>query len=105
MSGSGFDRRAGQRFRLGRDLPGEMVEPDDEVDGRDRRDAVQLALRHARGGAEQEVVFGCEPATLQEGMGLSAEVAAAVEPAARLVREVIARERRDAGAKRRSTGG
>jgi hydrogenase maturation protease len=35
-------------------------------------------------------VLGCQPATLEEGMGLSAPVAAAVEPAADLCRQLVA---------------
>lgn len=43
------------------------------------------------GNAPPVEIVGCEPQTLDEGIGLSAAVAAAVEPAAELVRKLIAR--------------
>ncbi len=60
--------------------------------------AVFAAVRALGGELPAVRIVGCEPAILGEGMGLSAEVAAAVDPAARLVREVIAREGREAAA-------
>ena len=38
------------------------------------------------------MVVGCQPGSLEEGIGLTDEVRAAVEPAATLVGEVVARE-------------
>ncbi|MFE7133044.1 hydrogenase maturation protease [Streptomyces sp. NPDC057638] len=52
-----------------------------------------LATLSAGTGAsapERILVVGCEPASLAEGIGLSEPVAAAVDPAAALVREVLA---------------
>jgi hydrogenase maturation protease len=48
----------------------------------------QLARLGAR--LDRLLVVGCEPATLEEGIGLSAPVAAAVGPAIDLLREVLA---------------
>ncbi|WP_281292824.1 hydrogenase maturation protease [Streptomyces qinzhouensis] len=42
---------------------------------------------------DRVLVVGCEPASLEEGIGLSAPVAAAVDEAARLVLRVLAEER------------
>lgn len=50
---------------------------------------------------ERVLVVGCEPASLEEGMGLSPPVADAVEDAVRLVRQVIEEEAsKGAGAQR-----
>jgi len=43
------------------------------------------------------VVVGCEPASLEEGMGLSEPVARAVEPATVLVRELVSAQLASAG--------
>jgi hydrogenase maturation protease len=49
-----------------------------------------LALVGTLGGTLGRVlVVGCEPADVSERMGLSARVAAAVDPAARMVRELL----------------
>ena len=48
-------------------------------------------VRTLGGGAPPVEIVGCEPQTLDEGIGLSAAVAAAVEPAAGLVRKLVAR--------------
>jgi hydrogenase maturation protease len=48
-----------------------------------------LAMARAMGGGPRRaLVVGCEPAELEERMGLSAAVAAAVEPAVRRVRRL-----------------
>lgn len=44
------------------------------------------------GSVDRILVVGCQPATLEDGIGLSAEVAAAVEPAATMVCDVVRRE-------------
>jgi hydrogenase maturation protease len=50
-----------------------------------------LATVRALGGTiGKTIVVGCEPATLEEGMGLSAPVERAVEEAADLVRRILA---------------
>jgi hydrogenase maturation protease len=41
------------------------------------------------GSVDRVVVVGCEPATLDEGIGLSPAVAAAVEPAVELCRGLL----------------
>jgi len=52
------------------------------------------------GGAAPPIeIVGCEPQTVDEGIGLSPPVAAAVEPAAGLVRKLIARARSASGRK------
>jgi hydrogenase maturation protease len=51
-----------------------------------------FAFARSLGGAAPPVeLVGCEPHCVDEGIGLSAPVAAAVEPAAALVRKLIAR--------------
>lgn len=53
------------------------------VDGHSLDPAAVLAtLRRLGGSVNRVVVVGCQPATVEEGMGLSPAVAAAVEPAA-----------------------
>jgi hydrogenase maturation protease len=44
------------------------------------------------GVVDRILVVGCRPAVLEEGIGLSDPVRAAVEPTAALVREVVDRE-------------
>jgi len=44
------------------------------------------------------LIVGCEPASVEEGMGLSPPVAGAIDEAVRLVREVIHRELTEASA-------
>jgi hydrogenase maturation protease len=52
-----------------------------------------LALIPVLGGhVDRILVVGCRPASLEDGIGLSPEVSAAVEPAAALVRDVVVRE-------------
>ena len=55
--------------------------------------AAVLAMARAMGGTLPPVrIVGCEPLEIAERIGLSAPVAAAVAPAARLVRELVERE-------------
>jgi hydrogenase maturation protease len=55
-------------------------------------DAVLRLLALLGGGPERVLLVGCVPARVEEGLGLSPPVVAAVEPAARLVRAVLAGE-------------
>ncbi|ADP80735.1 hydrogenase maturation protease [Pseudofrankia inefficax] len=55
-------------------------------------DAVLRLLALLGGGPERVLLVGCVPARVEEGLGLSPAVVAAVEPAARLVRAVLAGE-------------
>jgi hydrogenase maturation protease len=53
--------------------------------------AIVLGLLRSLGGAMPKVlIVGCEPLSVEEGIGLSEPVAAAVEPAACTVRRVLA---------------
>jgi hydrogenase maturation protease len=55
-------------------------------------DAV-FAMLNALGGTRARVlIVGCEPQSVEEEMGLSAPVAAAVDEAVRVVHELVARE-------------
>lgn len=64
-----------------------------EIDGHDLHPAAVLRLLHRLGGPVPRVlVVGCEPASVDEGMGLSPVVAAAVEPAARAIEDLVRRE-------------
>jgi hydrogenase maturation protease len=55
-------------------------------------DAVFASLRALGGAPGRVLVVGCEPASVEEGMGLSAEVSAAVDAGVKLVLELLARE-------------
>jgi hydrogenase maturation protease len=72
-----------------------VLEPDEAEIEPDAPDAHSINLRSvlatARamgGGPSRVLVVGCEPAAVEEGIGLSAEVTAAVEPAMRRVRQL-----------------
>lgn len=52
-------------------------------------EAVLRMVRVLGGGPRRVVVVGCEPAWVDEGMGLSEPVSACVEPAVSAVREVL----------------
>ena len=54
--------------------------------------AVLAALKTLGGTAGRVLIVGCEPASVEEGMGLSVPVADAVSGAVRFVREIIERE-------------
>jgi hydrogenase maturation protease len=55
--------------------------------------AVFASARAMGGVLPRIVVVGCEPKEIGEGMGLTAPVLAAVDPAVTLVRELVQRER------------
>ncbi|CUU57987.1 hydrogenase maturation protease [Parafrankia irregularis] len=54
-----------------------------------RPDAVLDLVATLGGHLDRALLVGCEPAIVHPQIGLSAQVAAAVEPAARLVRSVV----------------
>jgi hydrogenase maturation protease len=55
-------------------------------------EAVFGALRALGGAPGRVLIVGCEPGSIEERMGLSDPVEAAVGPAVELVRELVARE-------------
>ena len=55
-------------------------------------DAVFATLRAIGGDPGRVLIVGCEPATVEEGIGLSQPVQTAVDEAVKLVRELIAKE-------------
>lgn len=60
------------------------------IDGHGMHPEAVLGLLATLGGeVDRVLVVGCEPAEVEERMGLSAPVAAAVGPAAALVRELV----------------
>ena len=75
-----------------------VFEPDIEsldaapvIEAHSMNPAVVLGLLRTLGGTMPHVVIvGCEPESVEEGIGLSAPVAAAVEPAAETVRRIVA---------------
>ncbi|WP_214370319.1 hydrogenase maturation protease [Pseudonocardia sp. H11422] len=88
----------GTVYRLEHDLdaPRDDTEPGAALDGHGMDPATVLALLAelavANGVARpvhRVLVVGCEPAVLDEGMGLSEPVAAAVEPALHAVDELV----------------
>lgn len=58
-------------------------------------DAVLELVTMLGGDAGRVLLVGCEPANVADGIGLSPSVAAAVEPAARAVNELVRDELRD----------
>jgi hydrogenase maturation protease len=90
------------------DAPGTIyvIEPDVEsietdsglaeagiVDAHGMDPASVLALLHSLGGrVDRLLVVGCEPADVDEGMGLSDAVAGAVDEACRVVRRLVEHE-------------
>jgi hydrogenase maturation protease len=69
--------------------PGDDVAP--TMDAHSMNPAVVLGmLASLDGHVDRVVIVGCQPATVEEGIGLSEPVAAAVEPAARAVEDVLA---------------
>ena len=60
------------------------------VDGHAMSPESTLALVHALGGIPTRIlIVGCEPASVEEGVGLSQPVAAAVDEAIGVVRELL----------------
>lgn len=55
-------------------------------------EAVLATLRALGGSVPRVHIVGCQPADVAEGIGLSDQVSAALEPAAELVRELAAAE-------------
>jgi hydrogenase maturation protease len=79
---------AGTIYVLEPELGG--LEPRPLVDGHGLDPATVLGMVKLLGGAiGRTVVVGCEPARLEEGIGLSAPVAHAVDEAVRLVRRLV----------------
>lgn len=73
------------------------IEPDleggapPEVDGHALTPSTVMAWVQRLGGSPSRIiVVGCEPACVDEGIGLSPAVASAIEPAIGLVRELLA---------------
>lgn len=68
------------------------------VDAHGMDPASVLALLRSIGGhVDRLLVVGCEPADIDEGMGLSGAVADAVEEACRVVRKLVDQELSDPG--------
>ena len=78
------------------------IEPDvDEVGSDVQGDAhgmdlpsVFARVRAMGGGLPRVLLVGCEPADIEDGMGLSALVEAALDPALALVQDIVKRELR-----------
>ena len=51
-----------------------------------------LSSGRSAGSVDRLLVVGCEPADIEDGMGLSEPVAGAVEEACRVVRDLIDKE-------------
>ena len=65
--------------------------------------AVLALLRSIGGGVDRLLVVGCEPAEVEEGMGLSDAVAGAVDEACRIVRDLVDRQLSDLPLQRKET--
>ena len=73
------------------DLPAEPSPGGSILDAHGMEPVAVLGLLSTLGGSVGRVlVVGCEPATVEEGIGLSEPVARAVDEAARVVRELVA---------------
>jgi hydrogenase maturation protease len=68
-------------------LPEVMLDPHDLTPG-----GVMSLVPTLGGAVDRILVVGCQPEVLDDGIGLSPAVQAAVQPAADLVREVVRRE-------------
>jgi len=68
-------------------LPEVMLDPHDLTPG-----GVMSKVPTLGGAVDRILVVGCQPEVLDDGIGLSPAVQAAVQPAADLVREVVRRE-------------
>jgi hydrogenase maturation protease len=68
-------------------LPEVMLDPHDLTPG-----GVMSLVPTLGGAVDRILVVGCQPAVLDDGIGLSPAVQAAVQPAADLVRDVVRRE-------------
>jgi len=68
-------------------LPEVMLDPHDLTPG-----GVMSLVPTLGGVVDRILVVGCQPEVLDDGIGLSPDVQAAVQPAADLVREVVRRE-------------
>lgn len=78
--------------------PGPVAPDAVPVDAHGMHPAAVLALIGRLGGSPGRVlVVGCEPASLDEGVGLSAPVAASVDEAVRQTRDLIRKAAADAG--------
>ena len=64
--------------------------------------AVLLLLRRLGGKAGRVLVVGCRPASVEEGMGLSEPVAAAVDEAVRLVTDLACAQGDESGMRERT---
>ncbi len=90
--------RAGSLYVIEPDLPArrredDTVLPEVMLDPHDLAPAGAMSLVPTLGGqVDRIVVVGCQPETLEDGIGLSDAVAAVVEAAADLVLDVAARE-------------
>jgi hydrogenase maturation protease len=90
--------QAGSLYVIEPDLPArrredDTVLPEVMLDPHDLAPAGAMSLVPTLGGqVDRIVVVGCQPETLEDGIGLSDAVAAVVEAAADLVLDVAARE-------------
>ena len=72
------------------------IEPEDDgtamdIDGHSVTPAMVLAwVRRSGGGCSRVLLVGCEPASIDEWMGLSEAVAAAIDPAVQMVHQLAA---------------
>jgi hydrogenase maturation protease len=70
-----------------------VADPDGDAPGLDAHSmsptVVLAQLARLGGSVARVLIVGCQPASLDEGIGLSAAVAAAVDPAAKMVVELI----------------
>lgn len=90
---------AGTLYVIEPDLPprssGGDPLPEVMLDAHDLSPGGVMTLVPTLGGSvDRIVVVGCQPGSLEEGIGLTEEVRAAVEPAAELVCQVVDRELR-----------
>jgi hydrogenase maturation protease len=85
----------GTLYRIEVDSPGDIAPQGPVLDGHHMSPDAVLALLETlcsgTGGTPpgRTVVVGCEPASLEEGIGLSAPVAAAVTEAVRVIQEIV----------------
>jgi len=84
---SGYSRRAEFADWAGTAVDAHSMQPE----------AVLAALHNLGGAIERDYVVGCQPAALDEGIGLTPVVAAAIPAAVALVRELVGTRAAPAG--------
>jgi hydrogenase maturation protease len=80
----------GTLYAIEVDPAAEWARGDAVADAHTLTPAAVIAWVHRVGGRCQVVILGCEPETIDEAMALSPTVAASIDPAMQMVRDLVA---------------